>query len=298
MQSRPNDHRVMPIGMIFLCSLILFLSTGCQKDPLSSDARLSLAQDGSAQFGANQADPIGFGSDEAVDRSLFCVIFPIFCRDWCRPFPCRPLDPCLAWGGPDFDLRRSQVPAFAQWHNACMTAWRTAPLNPREMVDAMEREAEGLGLTGLLDKRSRVQAEILFSELIDGSFDSDLLPKHEDVLADWHERPRPGPFADDLVLEQLLMDLGNGISPREVADWQNYAASKEDAELREYWAATCMAATVAWWHDFALETGENCAWGVYADLTALQRTYNWRIIAIASAAGALKDMFDFFRPSD
>jgi hypothetical protein len=295
MRSRHRECESVLVGMLLLYCMVFILIVGCGQGPLGGCPPGFAA--GPERGGAPLASltPGGLAPDQGVDQNLFCLLFPLFCRSWCPPDP---LDPLYAWGGADFAPAPGQVPLLAQWHNDCLSAWRTAERSPAGLLAAMEASAARLGLPAVLDDARRQRCLALFQLLLEGDFDRDMLPTPQLVVEAWRNRPDKGPFAVDDGLGRLLERLQDGISAAEVADWRGYARSKAKAAPREYWAASCMAASVEWWQAFGEETGAVGSWGVFADLAAIRQTQDPYVIGIASLAGALYDVITHFWPDE
>lgn len=296
MRTRQRESESVLVGMLLLYCLVFFLAAGCDRNPLGGCPPGFDAVSAPPEVGpATVVTPGGISPPQDLSRNLFCIVFPVFCRSFCPPDP---LDPLYAWGGPKFSATSKQVPALARWHNDCLTAWRTTEHNAEAMLDVMVAAAEANELGDVLDADSRQLALEMFQLLLDGAVTHEMLPTHADIMAAWHSRPAKGAFAQDERLGRLLENLADGIEADEVVEWGSYAHSLESATVREYWVVSCMAASVAWWHDFSQEVGEDCSMGVFADLAAMQNSQDWHIVGIASLAGALVDVITHFWPQE
>jgi len=293
MRTRVHERESILTGWLLLYAVIFFLTTGCDSNPVGGCPRSP--EPGRIQ----QADttPEGIGPDEPVDINLFCIIFPLFCRTpepQCWPDPFRPLTG--ASGHPDLPTG-DEAWRMSQWHNACLSAWRSAERTPEGLWAAMWEQAQRLDLTHFLDETAQTRSTRLFESLLNGELRQEDLPDAELILASWQRRPQEL-FAGDEQGERLLGDLADGISAAEVERWRAFAESYKRGGVREYWIASSMSASVSWWHDFSLEVGENCSVGVFADLAAIQQTQDWRLVGIASLAGAIVDVLKHFWPGD
>jgi hypothetical protein len=212
--------------------------------------------------------------------------------------PDDPFGDIYYWGGPDFAAKREDVPHWAAFHNASLDAWREAERSPAGLLSAMNEAAASCGVENLLPRESQSVCLNLFERVLAGDLQPPDMPTHADIMSTWQKRPAKGPFAHDSRMEELLSKLEDGISAAEVQEWATYAESKKTQELREYWSASCMAASVEWWYEFSEDVGENCAYGVYADLAAIMRGGTWQMVAAASLVGALVDVMEHFWPQE
>ncbi|MFA7331945.1 MAG: hypothetical protein WC326_12825 [Candidatus Delongbacteria bacterium] len=292
-------HRRTPTlvaaGLLLISCLVLVLVTSCDLAPVGGCPPSFEGEAATPLSGS--WDSQGSDTDFAKDLSAkwFCIWFP----RWCQPeLPEDPLGDLYYWGGPNFSVKRADVPAWAAFHNASLSAWRHAERNPEGLLRAMEEAAAACGVADQFSRQDREVCLNLFKRLLDGELSPQDMPTHADLMRTWQDRPTRGAFAHDKELPALLRDLENGIAAAEVRKWQDFADSKANSDLREYWSASCMAASVAWWFEFSQDVGEDCSWGVFADLTALQRTQNWQGVAVASLAGALVDVIQHFWPQD
>ena len=296
MRPRQRESESVLVGMLLLYCLVFLISAGCSGNPVGGcppDFRADDATGGPGRL--EWTSPDGTGKEDKLDFNPFCIAFPMFCG-WSPSAD--PIPELYAWGGPDFRVTPGQVPMLARWHNHCLSAWRHSRHDAQALLRTMDSVAAADGLVSLMDARTRGTALELFQCLLDGQVSHDMLPDHAQVMAAWQARPAKGPFAQDRQMEMLLQRLGDGISRQEVEDWRLYAEGKRLAPVREYWAAAGMAASVAWWYDFSQEVGENCGFGVFADLAAMQNSSDWRLVAIASLAGALTDVLEHFWPQE
>jgi|GEM_PF-2540888 len=297
MSSRIRERLAVMAGMLTVAIALLLFATGCEQTPTSP--HLESAAISSLDLLSTptlQASTGGLrGEREFNLRELWCYFFPAFCYP--RP-PQEPWDPCTAWGGKDFHLEAKDVPTHARFHNACLSAWRRAERSPEGLLKAMKAEADALGLQVLQKPDEEEQTLLLFQGLLAGEVQRKMIPTAQTVRDAFKNRPQPGPFASDEPMLSLLESLEDGISKREVKDWQLFAQSLSQSDVREYWAASGMAASVEWWYNFSEEVGEDCSVGVFADLSALQQTQNPQIIAVASLAGLVVDFITHFWPQD
>lgn len=301
MFTRQRERQSVMTGMLFTYLILLFFATGCSHNPASSgeDAALSGISAVDLQAGLPEAGDTGLKGAMRQDgekcfdfRKIWCLIFPCFC------LPEPNFDPYYAWGGPNFNPKPDEVPAMAAFHNACLSSWRKSDRNAEGLMRTFEEEAAKLGLSHHLDEKTRKDALQLFTTLLKGDVTHDMIPGPDTVRKLFIQRPLPGPFANDEPMLGMLEALEDGISDKEVIDWQSFAHSLRFADPKEYWAASTMAASVEWWHDFSEEVGEDCAAGVMADLAAIFQTADWRLVALASLSGALVDVLEHFWPSE
>lgn len=293
MRTHHREHALVAAGLLLFSSVFLFLATGCDTSPLGGcppsfqdEEVIPLAETG----------PIDGGEADARLEAghWFCVWFPRFCD--LRPRD--PFDPLYYWGGPRFDPKPEEVPAWAEFHNACLTAWRKADRSPQGLLEAMDQAARDCGLDPGHLMPHRLVLREQFNLILSGDLRAEHLPTLAEVREVWRHRPLDGPFAKDDQLGTLLEGLEDGIDPAEVEAWKTFAASYAQGDPREAWTAANMAATVAWWHAFQVETGEFSSAGVAADLAAMAHTTEWKAIAVASFAGAIIDVIEHFWPQE
>ncbi len=295
MRFRRRTPTLVAAGLLLISCLVLLLVTSCDLSPVGG-CPPSFEGEATAPLSGTW-NPQDSDSDSAKDLSgmWFCIWFP----RWCQPdFPEDPLGDLYYWGGPKFTVKRADVPAWAAFHNASLSAWRHAERNPEGLLRAMEETATACGVADHLSRRDREVCLSLFTRLLNGELTQQDMPTHADLMRTWQDRPAKGAFAHDKALPALLRSLEDGIAADEVLKWQAYADSKATGDLREYWTASCMAASVAWWFEFSHEVGEDCSWGVFADLSALVHTQSWEVVAVASLAGALVDVMEHFWPQE
>jgi len=293
MRTHHREHALVAAGLLLFSSLVLLLATGCERSPMGGCPPSFQAGEAIPLSGTGHVD--GGGADARLEAEhWFCVWFPRFCD--LRPRD--PFDPLYYWGGPHFDPKPEEVPAWAEFHNACLSAWRKADRSPQGLLEAMEQAARGCGLDpGLLKPHREVLRE-QFNLILSGDLREEHLPTLSEVREVWRNRPADGPFAKDERLGILLAGLDNGLDPAEVEEWKAYATSLASGDLREYWTVSNMAATVAWWHGFQQETGEFSRAGLAADLAAMAQSSDWKVIAVASLAGAVIDVIEHFWPQE
>lgn len=293
MKAHQREGHTIMASMLMVYVAILLFAMGCEQAPTASFSENTPLTETKEVIDSRQDRQIDITSADYFDPSaIWCFIFPLFCAPW------DPFDPLLAWGGPNFDIKSVDVPAHARFHNACLTAWRSADFTPEGMLKIMDEEAAALGLD-IMDKgETRQQARDLLEAMLNGKVSKEMIPTMEVVIHNFKQRPVPGPFPKDEPMLSLLQGLEDGISKKEAIDWQNFAQSLAGGEPREYWAASTMAASVQWWHDLSEEVGQDCSAGVAADLAAIQLTQNPHIVGIASVAGVIFDLLEFFRRRD
>ncbi len=294
MFTRQRERQSVMAGMLLTYLVLLFFAAGCSQNPSSSPAELD-PPDKVLMLGDAAVLPEGqpLGTNACIDfKLLWCLIFPPFC--WEEPFP----QPEYAWGGHDFTPDPEEVPAMAAFHNACLSAWRFSERSADGLMRTFEAEAVQAGLDHHLDDKSRKEASQIFTSLMKGEVSPDMVPGPNTVRKLFVYRPLPGPFPQPEPMFSMLEALEDGISQQEVKDWQSFAQSLRQADPKEYWAASMMAASVTWWHDFSEDVGEDCSWGVFADLAAVQVCPDPNVVAIASLAGALVDFYEHFWPSE
>lgn len=293
MRTHHREHALVAAGLLLFSSVFLFLATGCEITPMGGCPPSFQEEEVTSLAGTGHVhgDP---GQARLEAERQFCVWFPPFCG--LSPFD--PLDPLFYWGGPEFNPKRPQVEAWAEFHNACLTAWRSAERSPEGLLEAMEQSAVACRLDPALFKPRREVLLEQFHMILEGDVQPGHLPDLAHIQELWRNRPKDGPFNKDARLGHLLARLDDGLDDGEVQEWKSYARSLADGDLREYWTVSNMAATVAWWHDFEGETGEFSRAGLAADLAAMAQTQDWRIVAVASLAGALIDVMEHFWPQE
>lgn len=291
MRFHQREHTLVAAGLLLFGCLLLAFAAGCERNsPLGAATQ---EDDSTALTGAGIHED---SQDPALESFRWlCLWFPRFCGDGPGEDGQTQIQ---YWGGKEFDASRAEIPAWAHFHNLALTRWRLAERTPDGLLASLDQSLRECGLADRLSREDRDVCRSLFQRLLDGELEAGQLTTHEDVMRLWRSRPAKGPFARDERLESLLQELGDGIKTEEVQDWRRFAESKSRGDLREYWAASCMAASVAWWYDFGEETGLDMSHGVSADLGAIIAGGTWEMVAAASLAGALIDVIEHFWPKD
>jgi hypothetical protein len=293
MRTHHREHALVAAGLLLFSSIILLLATGCEQSP-TGGCPPSFQEEGLVPLSGGTSPGHLENKTRLEAERWFCVWFPHICD--LRPMD--PFDPIYYWGGPDFNPKRADVAAWADFHNACLTAWRTAEPTAEGLLHAMEEAALACGLDPVQLKPRREILLEQFEMILGSELQVSHLPSLAEVRDMWRNRPADGPFAKDERLGFMLAGLDNGIDPVEAEEWKDYARSLATGDLREYWTVSNMAATVEWWREFEQETGQFSRAGLAADLAAMSQTQDWRVVAVASLAGALIDVIEHFWPQE